>query len=55
MQRQGAAARFGVVSMCIGSGMGAAALFETGGEVDGLKFAQPVHAQGHLSRDTAAV
>ncbi|KAL4458860.1 hypothetical protein ABPG75_013725 [Micractinium tetrahymenae] len=34
MQRRGKAARFGVVSMCIGSGMGAAAVFERGGEVD---------------------
>lgn len=34
MKRRGKAARFGVVSMCIGSGMGAAAVFERGGEVD---------------------
>lgn len=53
MQRRGAAARFGVVSMCIGSGMGAAALFESGGEVDSLKFAHPKHAQDHLSRDAS--
>ncbi|KAJ9520193.1 hypothetical protein QJQ45_030117 [Haematococcus lacustris] len=31
MRRRGRAARFGVVSMCIGSGMGAAAVFEAGG------------------------
>ena len=30
MQKRGKAARFGVVSMCIGSGMGAAAVFERG-------------------------
>ncbi len=53
MARRGAAARFGVVSMCIGSGMGAAALFEAGGEADGLRNAAPVHAQGNLSRDAA--
>lgn len=35
LQRRGKAARFGVVSMCIGSGMGAAAVFERGSEVDG--------------------
>ena len=28
MKKRGKAARFGVVSMCIGSGMGAAAVFE---------------------------
>jgi acetyl-CoA acyltransferase 1 len=35
MRRRGRGARFGVVSMCIGSGMGAAAVFEAGDAVDG--------------------
>jgi acetyl-CoA acyltransferase 1 len=51
MGRRGAAARFGVVSMCIGSGMGAAAVFERGDAVDGLKNGQAVGAQTFLSRD----
>ena len=51
MGRRGAAARFGVVSMCIGSGMGAAAVFERGDAVDGLRNVQPVGAQTFLSRD----
>ena len=38
MKRRGRAARFGVVSMCIGSGMGAAAVFERGGEVGHFQF-----------------
>ncbi|XP_010484155.1 PREDICTED: 3-ketoacyl-CoA thiolase 1, peroxisomal-like isoform X2 [Camelina sativa] len=36
MKRRGKDCRFGVVSMCIGSGMGAAAVFERGGSVDEL-------------------
>jgi acetyl-CoA acyltransferase 1 len=36
MKRRGKDCRFGVVSMCIGSGMGAAAVFERGGGVDEL-------------------
>ncbi|XP_057534869.1 3-ketoacyl CoA thiolase 1, peroxisomal-like isoform X1 [Amaranthus tricolor] len=36
MRRQGRDCRFGVISMCIGSGMGAAAVFERGDCVDGL-------------------
>jgi acetyl-CoA acetyltransferase len=36
MAKQGKSARFGVVSMCIGSGMGAAAVFERGSEIDSL-------------------
>lgn len=51
MKRRGKAARFGVVSMCIGSGMGAAAVFERGGEIDEVVNARPVAGQGHLSRD----
>ncbi|KAI9383526.1 hypothetical protein POPTR_013G097500v4 [Populus trichocarpa] len=31
MKRRGRDCRFGVVSMCIGTGMGAAAVFERGG------------------------
>ena len=51
MARRGKAARFGVVSMCIGSGMGAAAVFEAGGEVDGAVNVAIHHKQQHLSRD----
>ncbi|PSC76644.1 3-ketoacyl-thiolase peroxisomal [Micractinium conductrix] len=51
MQRRGKAARFGVVSMCIGSGMGAAAVFERGGEIDSPPR-RPVASQlAGLSRD----
>jgi len=53
MQRRGKAARFGIVSMCIGSGMGAAALFERGGEADDLRNAAATHAQSNLSRDAS--
>lgn len=50
MQRRGKAARFGVVSMCIGSGMGAAAVFEVGSECDGLVNARATKGpQSHLS------
>lgn len=51
MKRRGRAARFGVVSMCIGSGMGAAAVFERGSEADALVNALPVPVQGNLSKD----
>mmetsp|Transcript_26178 Transcript_26178/g.57193 ORF Transcript_26178/g.57193 Transcript_26178/m.57193 type:complete len:462 (+) Transcript_26178:146-1531(+) len=51
MRRRGKAARFGVVSMCIGSGMGAAAVFERGGEVDELRNARHVSGQTLLSKD----
>lgn len=53
MARRGKAARFGVVSMCIGSGMGAAAVFERGSEVDDTGLAKPVRQQGYLSRDAS--
>ncbi|CAL8469403.1 g8944 [Coccomyxa elongata] len=53
MNKRGKSARFGVVSMCIGSGMGAAAVFERGGEVDALRNAAPTHAQGFLSHDAS--
>lgn len=51
MKRRGRAARFGVVSMCIGSGMGAAAVFEAGDAVDEYRNARPVKQQGFLSKD----
>ena len=51
MNKRGKGARFGVVSMCIGSGMGAAAVFERGGEVDAFRNAAPTHTQGFLSHD----
>ena len=54
MRRRGMGARFGVVSMCIGSGMGAAAVFERGGEADAFANAASTHSQGHLSHDAAA-
>jgi acetyl-CoA acyltransferase 1 len=53
MARRGKAARFGVVSMCIGSGMGAAAVFERGDETDELRNSHAVHAQSYLSRDAS--
>lgn len=52
MARRGKAARFGVVSMCIGSGMGAAAVFERDDDVDKVVVAQAVRDQrSGLSRD----
>jgi len=53
MGRRGNAARFGVVSMCIGSGMGMAAVFEAGPTVDPLRNARPTTHHAHLSRDAA--
>jgi acetyl-CoA acyltransferase 1 len=50
MKRRGRSCRFGVVSMCIGSGMGAAAVFEQGGEVDCMAT-RAVKAQNLLSKD----
>ena len=49
-----AGARFGVVSMCIGSGMGAAAVFERGDAVDAVLNAHEAHSQNYLSRDARA-
>ncbi|XP_078173196.1 3-ketoacyl-CoA thiolase 2, peroxisomal-like [Carex rostrata] len=40
MKRRGKDCRFGVISMCIGSGMGAAAVFERGDVVDELSNAK---------------
>ena len=51
MRRRGKGARFGVVSMCIGSGMGAAAVFEAGDQVDGLGHGRAVGQHNLLSRD----
>lgn len=53
MARRGNAARFGVVSMCIGSGMGMAAVFEAGPTVDPLRNARPTTHHAFLSRDAA--
>jgi len=50
MARRGRGARFGVVSMCIGSGMGAAAVFES--EMGQGEYYRAVREQGAgLSRD----
>lgn len=51
MQKRGTSARFGVVSMCIGSGMGAAAVFERGGETDQPKNVRSGQKMSYLSRD----
>ena len=52
MKKRGTSARFGIVSMCIGSGMGAAAVFERGDNVTDLaNAAQVPGAQVLLSRD----
>jgi hypothetical protein len=45
------ACRFGVVSMCIGSGMGAAAVFERGSEADTLVNAFAGTKRAGLSAD----
>jgi len=50
MARRGRAARFGVVSMCIGSGMGAAAVFEVGDSCDASGVAAAA-SHGLLSKD----
>ncbi|KAM7527380.1 hypothetical protein LguiB_030790 [Lonicera macranthoides] len=51
MKRRGKDCRFGVISMCIGSGMGAAAVFESGDCVDGLCNARTVGTNNLLSKD----
>ncbi|KAJ6842770.1 3-ketoacyl-CoA thiolase 2, peroxisomal-like [Iris pallida] len=51
MSRRGKDCRFGVISMCIGSGMGAAAVFERGDVVDQLSNARQIESQNLLSRD----
>ncbi|KAI3469937.1 hypothetical protein Pfo_026600 [Paulownia fortunei] len=51
MKRRGKDCRFGVVSMCIGTGMGAAAVFERGDSCDELSNAQKVETHNFLSKD----
>ncbi|KAJ4828388.1 3-ketoacyl-CoA thiolase 2, peroxisomal [Turnera subulata] len=51
MKRRGRDCRFGVVSMCIGTGMGAAAVFERGDVVDDLRNVRTVEKNTLLSRD----
>ncbi|KAL6535150.1 3-ketoacyl-CoA thiolase 2, peroxisomal [Orobanche minor] len=51
MKRRGKDCRFGVVSMCIGTGMGAAAVFERGDSCDDLHNARPVGTHNFLSKD----
>ncbi|PPE01170.1 hypothetical protein GOBAR_DD01813 [Gossypium barbadense] len=51
MKRRGKDCRFGVVSMCIGTGMGAAAVFERGDCVDELCNARKVETHSLLSKD----
>lgn len=51
MKWHGKDCHFGVVSMCIGSGMGAAAVFECGSVVDTLNNASPIAANNFLSKD----
>ncbi|OAY55393.1 3-ketoacyl-CoA thiolase 2, peroxisomal [Manihot esculenta] len=51
MRRRGRDCRFGVVSMCIGTGMGAAAVFERGDAADELCNARRVETNDLLSKD----
>ncbi|MBA0675030.1 hypothetical protein Goari_016596 [Gossypium aridum] len=51
MKRRGKDCRFGVISMCIGSGMGAAAVFERGDCVDEFCNARAVQKNDLLSKD----
>ncbi|KAG6667788.1 3-ketoacyl-CoA thiolase 2, peroxisomal-like [Carya illinoinensis] len=51
MKRRGKDCRFGVISMCIGTGMGAAAVFERGDAVDELCNARQVGRNSLLSKD----
>ncbi|KAJ0966585.1 hypothetical protein J5N97_023502 [Dioscorea zingiberensis] len=51
MKRRGRDCRFGIISMCIGSGMGAAAVFERGDVVDELSNARPIQSPNLLSKD----
>ncbi|CAL4886017.1 unnamed protein product [Urochloa decumbens] len=51
MKRRGRDCRFGVVTMCIGSGMGAAAVFERGDAVDELSNVRNIQSHNFLSRD----
>uniref|UniRef100_A0A7N0V4Y3 acetyl-CoA C-acyltransferase n=1 Tax=Kalanchoe fedtschenkoi TaxID=63787 RepID=A0A7N0V4Y3_KALFE len=52
MKRRGKDCRFGVISMCIGTGMGAAGVFERGDSADELCNARPAGANiSFLSKD----
>ncbi|XP_074302572.1 3-ketoacyl-CoA thiolase 2, peroxisomal-like [Silene latifolia] len=51
MKRRGKDCRFGVISMCIGTGMGAAAVFKRGDAADELVNARTVGPNGLLSKD----
>ncbi|KAM0941970.1 putative acetyl-CoA C-acyltransferase [Dioscorea sansibarensis] len=51
MKRKGRDCRFGIISMCIGSGMGAAAVFERGDGVDDLSNARRSQSPNFLSKD----
>ncbi|KAL2486122.1 3-ketoacyl-CoA thiolase 2 [Abeliophyllum distichum] len=51
MKRRGRDCRFGVISMCIGSGMGAAAVFERGDCTDDLCNVKMVTVNNLLSKD----
>ncbi|XP_072993568.1 3-ketoacyl-CoA thiolase 2, peroxisomal-like isoform X2 [Typha latifolia] len=51
MKRRGKDCRFGVITMCIGSGMGAAAVFERGDGDDELSNARKLQSHDLLSRD----
>ncbi|KAL0349100.1 UNVERIFIED_CONTAM: 3-ketoacyl-CoA thiolase 2, peroxisomal [Sesamum angustifolium] len=51
MKRRGKDCRFGVVSMCIGTGMGAAGVFERGDSCDELCNVRKVETQNFLSKD----
>ncbi|XP_022959390.1 3-ketoacyl-CoA thiolase 2, peroxisomal-like [Cucurbita moschata] len=51
MKRRGKDCRFGVISMCIGTGMGAAAVFERGDAADELCNARKVDNHNLMSKD----
>ncbi|XP_041026502.1 3-ketoacyl-CoA thiolase 2, peroxisomal-like [Juglans microcarpa x Juglans regia] len=51
MKRRGRDCRFGAISMCIGTGMGAAAVFERGDAVDEFSNARKVERNSLLSKD----
>ncbi|KAI3987770.1 hypothetical protein MKX01_028504 [Papaver californicum] len=51
MKRRGKDSRFGVIFMCIGTGMGAAAVFERGDRVDELRNACQIQAHNFPSKD----
>ncbi|XP_050371997.1 3-ketoacyl-CoA thiolase 2, peroxisomal [Argentina anserina] len=51
MKRRGKDCRYGVISMCIGTGMGAAAVFERGDCADELCNARKVESLNFLSKD----